>query len=71
MFQGLSKHCDQYGPTAAMNFATQMLNDPTWARKTNDDRSLIFALKPQSAKAKPHANSHGSTGLGANSGPTG
>lgn len=59
MFTGLSDFCDQYGPAAALGYAVQMLNDPDWARRTTDDRSFIFALKPQSAKAKPHARPPG------------
>lgn len=55
MFKGLSDFCDQYGPTAAVSYAMQMLNKPDWARRTGDDRSFIFALKPQSVKATPHA----------------
>lgn len=55
MFEGLSNFCDQYGPTAAVSYAMQMLNDANWARKTGDDRSFIFALKPQSEKANPNA----------------
>ena len=53
MFDGIAKHCDTYGPTAAMNFAIQMLNDQGWAQKTHDDRSLILAFKPNSIQAKP------------------
>jgi hypothetical protein len=55
MFKGLSDFCDQYGPTAGVSYAMQMLNNPDWARRTGDDRSFIFALKPQSAKATPNA----------------
>lgn len=55
MFKGLSDFCDQYGPAAALGYAVQMLNNPDWAKLTGDDRSFIFALKPQSAKARPHA----------------
>ena len=55
MFKGLSDYCDQYGPTAAILYTMQMLNDPNWARKTGDDRSFVFAFKPQSEKATPHA----------------
>ena len=53
VINAFSQFCDQYGPTAALGYVVQMLNDPAWAKKTADDRSLIIAIKPQSPRAKP------------------
>lgn len=52
-FEQLAAFSNQFGPTAAMAFVMQALNDPQLAARTDDDRTLIMAIKPQSAVARP------------------